>query len=190
MADTTFTNNVTLTDADWFQDVNRLHYTILGDPADAADVRSALGSFVPAGVILDFAGTSAPTGYLGCDGSNVSRTTYSALFAAIGTTWGSGDGSTTFTLPDFRRRVAVGSGGTGTATLGNAVGNTGGAETHTLTVGEMPAHTHTETTHVGGTGWGGFDNVQQTSGTTGSTGGDGAHNNMQPSAVVLKIIKT
>jgi len=69
---------------------------------------------LPAGSLMDFAGTSAPTGWLLCDGSAVSRTTYSALFSAISTTWGSGDGSTTFNVPDFRGRATIGS-GTGTA---------------------------------------------------------------------------
>jgi microcystin-dependent protein len=87
------------------------------------------------GQVVDHAGASVPTWGLQCDGSAVSRTTYAALFAAISTTWGVGNGSTTFNLPDFRRRATVGSGGTGTGTLGNAVGNTGGAET-------LPAHTH------------------------------------------------
>lgn len=149
---------------------------------------------VPTGTMLDFGGTAAPTGYLLCDGANVSRTTYAALFTAIGTTWGVGDGSTTFGMPDMRRRASVGSGGTGTATLGNAVGNTGGAETHALTTGEMPAHTHfAHTPNAGGGQYiGTMAGTDQTpvDMPTSSTGGGGTHNNMQPSAVVLKIIKT
>ena len=90
----------------------------------------------PIGQMVDFAGTSAPTYWLDCDGSAVSRTTYADLFAVISTTWGVGDGSTTFNLPDFQRSVAVGSGGTGTGTLGNSVGDTGGAETDSITVAE------------------------------------------------------
>jgi microcystin-dependent protein len=149
------------------------------------------GTFVPTGVMLDYAGTgSVPDGFLACDGSAVSRTTYANLYAKIGTTWGVGDGSTTFNLPDSRRRVVVGSGGTGTATLGNAVGSVGGAETHALTIAEMPAHTHTEigayvgNVYDGGPSAGGYFGGQN----TGSTGGDGAHNNMQPSLVATKII--
>lgn len=59
-------------------------------------------AFVPAGSMMAYAGASSPTGYLFCDGSAVSRSTYSALFAAIGTGYGAGDGSTTFNLPDTR----------------------------------------------------------------------------------------
>jgi microcystin-dependent protein len=65
---------------------------------------------VPAGAILPFAMNSAPAGWLAADGSNVNRTTYAALFAAISTTYGAGDGSTTFALPDLRGIFVRGSG--------------------------------------------------------------------------------
>lgn len=150
---------------------------------------------IPIGGLLDFAGTTAPAGFLGCDGSAVSRTTYADLYAAIGTTWGVGDGSTTFNVPDFRRRAAVGSGGTGSGTLANSVGSTGGEETHVLTSTEMPAHSHDTT--VGAQMATQIANLVSVAYLTGaasgnlttSTGGGGAHNNIQPSAVVLKIIK-
>lgn len=77
---------------------------------------------VPVGTIIDFAGPNNPAGYLECDGSPVSRAKYSELFAVLGTAWGSGDGSSTFNVPDLRGRVAIGS-GTGTA---------GGATAHSL----------------------------------------------------------
>jgi len=64
----------------------------------------------PAGIIMAFGGTAAPTGFLACDGSPVSRTIYAALFAAIGTTWGSGDGVNTFNVPDLRGAFLRGSG--------------------------------------------------------------------------------
>jgi len=143
------------------------------------------------GSIIDFAGVGLPSGYLDCDGANVSRTTYADLFTAIGTTWGVGDGSTTFTLPDLRRRTTVGSGGTATATLGNAVGNSGGAETHTLSAAEMPSHTHSYTSSGSGPYGGSVGGLSGTliARTTGVTGSDAAHNNIQPSAVVRKLIK-
>lgn len=165
-------------------------------------------SLVPTGVMLDFGGTVAPAGYLGCDGSAVSRTTYAALFAVIGTTWGVGDGSTTFNLPDFRRRTTVGSGGSGTGTLGNAVGNNGGTETHTMTVSEMVNHNHalSGTATISGTqtsgGSGGIAvQVNQytapptaepslIAGLTSAVGSTTPFNIIQPSNIVLKIIKT
>lgn len=73
---------------------------------------------MPVGCVIPFAGAAAPTGWLLCQGQAVSRTTYAQLFSVIGTTYGSGDGSTTFNLPDMRGRVAVGS----DANLGVAVG--------------------------------------------------------------------
>lgn len=98
----------------------------------------------PSGLVSMFAGSTAPTGWLMCDGTAVSRSTYAGLFAAIGVTYGAGNGSTTFNLPDLRTRVPVGKNGTGTfATLGS----TGGAETHTLTTAQMPSHTHTQNSH-------------------------------------------
>lgn len=93
----------------------------------------------PVGTVLPFAGSVAPNGYLLCDGSPVSRTTYANLLAAIGTAYGGGDGTTTFNLPDMRGRVPVGK-NTGTF---NALGKTGGEETHVTTVNEIPAHGHT-----------------------------------------------
>lgn len=74
------------------------------------------GSAMPAGAVIPFAGSSAPTGFLLADGSAVSRTTYSALFTAIGTTFGAGDGSTTFNLPDLRGIFVRGA---GTQTVGS-----------------------------------------------------------------------
>ena len=68
---------------------------------------------IPAGVMMAYGGATAPTGYLLCYGQAVSRATYSDLFAAIGTAWGAGDGSTTFNVPDMRDRVPVGKGDMG-----------------------------------------------------------------------------
>ncbi|MBX4189688.1 phage tail protein [Candidatus Parcubacteria bacterium] len=154
---------------------------------------------IRSGMIEDFGGAAVPAGYLNCDGSAVSRTTYAALFTAIGTTWGIGDGSSTFNLPNFERCVSVGSGGSGSATLGNAVGDTGGEEDHVQTIAEMAQHSHTST--VGGVNgsataapWQSAlgTSTAQTDTIPLSVGleGDGdPFNIMQPSNVVLKIIK-
>lgn len=157
-------------------------------------------SFLPPGLVSWYAGATAPAGWVECDGSAVSRTTYAALFAAIGTTYGVGDGSTTFNLPSQARRVLVGKGGSGTATLGNAIGNTGGSETHTLITAELPSHTHT-VANVAYTGYyantilagssaqaGTVDSANSTV-TTSSTGSGSAHNNMQPSLVMMMIMR-
>ena len=149
----------------------------------------ARASIIPAGIgPLPYAGGTAPTGWLWCQGQAVSRTTYAALFAAIGTTWGVGDGSSTFNVPDPRGRAVIGEGSGGGLTA-RAIGATTGTETHTLTTAEMPAHTHTFDARVGEIGGGG-GGAYQTSGTmtTASTGGGAAHNNMQPSIVAKMII--
>lgn len=95
-----------------------------------------------AGIVKLNAGATAPPGWLVCNGAAVSRTTYAGLFAAIGTTWGVGDGSTTFNVPDLRGRVPRGVAASGT---GNTLGGTFGADTHTHT---GPSHTHTGPSHT------------------------------------------
>jgi microcystin-dependent protein len=101
-----------------------------GNVAAAGDVRAGGSTpLVPIGTILDYAAATAPSGYLVCDGSAVSRTTYAALFAVIGTTWGAGNGSTTFNVPDFRGRTSIGAGtGTGGNATAHALGSKGGDE--------------------------------------------------------------
>ena len=99
----------------------------------------------PTGVINMWATTTAPTEWLLCDGTNVSRSTYAALFAVISTTYGVGDGSTTFTLPNLKGKVPVGR-DSGDASF-DTMGELGGAKTHTLTSAEMPSHTHTQDSH-------------------------------------------
>ncbi len=226
------------------------------DKTDNAQVlkalRALLASLVPAGSIVEFAGAATPAGYLLCNGSAVSRATYAGLWNAIGTTWGAGDGSTTFNLPDLRGRAPIGA-GTGAGLTARALAAKAGEETHVLTTGEVPSlqvngtaesaggHTHgvTDNGHTHGVtdnghthnfgvylsdtsgahaadGSGGLSNTIATDSSTtgvtvnsattgvtvnsdgahthtvgGTTSGDGgAHNNMQPFAVVNFIIKT
>ena len=102
-----------------------------------------------AGIIQMFAGSTAPTGWLECDGSAVSREDYPTLFAAIGTTWGAGDGSTTFNLPDLRGRGPIGA-GAGSGLTSRTLGGNGGSEniqahTHGFTNPKIPNHVHTMT---------------------------------------------
>jgi microcystin-dependent protein len=91
----------------------------------------------PAGTIIDFGGSSAPSGYLACNGAAVSRTTYADLFAAIGVLWGVGDNSTTFNLPNFAVGDAAVQGGTvGAATNGVII-----SHTHAVNIPEWSANT-------------------------------------------------
>lgn len=152
------------------------------------------------GMMIDFAGTEPPEGWLLCDGSFVSKTIYADLFAVIGTIWGPAPGST-FTLPDFRRRVAVGSGGTSSAILGNATGNVGGEEAHTQTEAELFGHAHPGSTITTTSHSPAFSPIVHAMGTDVQTGtptlalsianqgGGQPFNIIQPSAVVSKIIK-
>ena len=121
------------------------------------------GYFGPAkvvGEVFDYAGATAPALCLFCYGQAVSRTTYAALFAVLSTTYGAGDGSTTFNLPDLRGRVIAGKddmGGTSANRLtspinGDTLGAAGGTESHTLTTAELPSHSHTDGTLAAASG--------------------------------------
>ena len=141
---------------------------------------------MPVGCVIPFAGAAAPTGWLLCQGQAVSRTTYAQLFSVIGTTYGSGDGSTTFNLPNMRGRVAVGS----DANLGGTVG----VKNVTLSIAQIPAHSHQYS----------FLDVESATAQSGSqhgipskanrydassTGGGQSHNNLQPSLYLHYVIK-
>lgn len=97
-------------------------------------------STAPVGSGMQYFGSTAPEGYLLCDGSAVSRTTYATLYSIIGSAYGSGDGSTTFNLPDLRGRVSVGRNASNTKF--DVLGEKGGEETHILTTAELPSHNH------------------------------------------------
>jgi microcystin-dependent protein len=158
----------------------------------------------PVGAVLPFAGDVAPTGWLLCYGQPVSRTTYAALFDVVGTTYGIGDGSTTFNLPDLRGRVAAGKddmGGSGAGRLtdvlsggvdGETLGAAGGEQGHVLTVAELAAHAHTERAPVvSGSFESGVTPRQIGADTlTGLTGDDAAHNTVQPTIILNYIIRT
>lgn len=146
---------------------------------------------LPIGSIVPYGSNDIPENWLLCDGRAVSRTTYANLFSVIGTNFGEGDGTTTFNLPDFRTRVPVGlySEDTDFDTIGNA----GGEKEHTLTIEEMPTHSHqflfdqTPGSNI---------NVVQAGGAsawsrdTTTSGNDQPHNIMQPYQVVNYIIKS
>ncbi len=157
----------------------------------------------PSGSIQMYVGSSAPTGWLLCDGTSYLRSGYLPLFGVISTTYGAADG-THFNVPDFRGRAPMGAGtgtgggtsGTGAPTGGSALtaralGAWLGEETHVLTTPEIPSHTHT----IGGSIaiQGGVQDAyspSQPNTTTGNTGGGGAHQNMSPVMTVNFIIKT
>lgn len=167
------------------------------------DLRPLAGAKDMPGIVKDYAGSVAPTGYLLCYGQLISRSTYADLFAAIGTAFGVGDGSTTFALPDLRGRTIAGKddmGGSSANRLTNAsggvdgdtLGASGGNERHTLTTAELASHQHNIPINspaiangnlVGGTNqslWGGR--------LTDAAGGGGSHNNVQPTFILNKII--
>ena len=184
------------------------------DGANLTDIKG-----LNTGLIIPWTTASAPTGFLECDGSNVSRTTYADLFAVIGTTYGAGDGSSTFGLPDFQdncclsksgTKALASTGGANTVTsTGNVSGNLGNTTIDTNTMG---AHSHTYQA-------GSFNNAGNTGSNFGpyrfgqthaitnvnleNAGGGGSHNHnmsgnfagnatsvVQPYLTLMYIIKT
>lgn len=179
-------------------------------PTFRALVTADFPSSVPVGSVIDFAGGLAPTNYLICDGSPLLITSYPALYAIIGTTYGSSSGH--FFLPNLGGRVTVGVGGSGGTTFNLA--DAGGTETVALTTAQLPSHSHTITdqTHVhssslnGNPGGGGYGNYVFASGAavasawsttaaytgingTNATGSGSSHNNLQPYTALNKIIR-
>jgi microcystin-dependent protein len=139
---------------------------------------------IPTGTLSQFAGAAAPTGWLICDGSAISRSTYATLFAVVGTTYGSGDGSTTFNLPDLRGRVAVGyaaAGKTQVATLGNNDGLAENLRNISHHHDPQSGFGNSNKVAAGGGNWG-FSNLQ--------TSGDANNTDSPAYLVVNQIIKT
>ncbi len=173
---------------------------------------TTLSSFsLPSGTVLPFAGTSAPSGYLLCFGQAISRSTYASLFTAIGTTYGAGNGSSTFNVPDLRGRAIAGQddmGGSSADRLtdqsggvnGDTLGASGGTETHTLTTAQLASHSHSATSltltnadDTGGTGnsaeFNASGNLRLTyTPSIGSAGSGNAHNNVQPTLILNYMI--
>lgn len=181
-------------------------------------MESHLASPFPVGMVSPYAGAAAPAGWLLCDGTAVSRTTYAVLFAAIGTTFGAGDGATTFNIPDMRGLLPLGKdnmGGTSanrvTDPTADTLGGAAGEEGHTLTTTEMTTHGHvvsdpghyhtTPGDNAGGNNVGkpapgnwsggvGYVSDTKTTGITiGTTGGGQPHNNMSPYRTLNYIVK-
>ena len=156
------------------------------------------GTGVPTGTIVMWGTGTAPSGWLLLQGQTVSRTTYSALYAVLGTLYGAGDGSTTFRLPNLKGSVPVGLDAAQTefATLGQS----GGEKAHALTAAENGPHTHGPLTagyrymYNGGTGSQGLRETPNVpvsnSDTTASSGSGTPHNNLQPYLVLNYIVKT
>ena len=225
-AASTFSSNITMKAESEvrFADADSSHYIALQAPATVtANVTYTLphndgtsgqfletngsgilsfGDVLPVGTVLPFAGSGAQTGWLYCNGQAANRTTYSVLFTAIGTTYGVGDGSSTFNLPDLRGRVPAGldvdaSGFANRITVtasdvsGTVLGSTGGSQTHILTAGELPtsATYQKETSHGGQSGTAGSGLAQSPAQTALTGANNEAHLNLQPTIILNYIIR-
>ena len=153
------------------------------------------GESLPIGSMIPYGSqNNVPSNWKICDGSEVSRTTYADLFSVIGTSYGAGDGSTTFNLPNKKGRVSVGL--DSSQTEFSTIGKKGGEKTHQLKVEELPSHAHTVKGTVGsggyaeGVSFGNSANPGYTSWVSMSAvGGNQPHNNLQPYEVDVWIIK-
>ena len=171
---------------------------------------------IPTGTIVPWSASSVPSGFLECNGANVSRSTYSALFAVVGTTYGSGDGSSTFGLPDLQDNVAVGKSNnkalasTGGANTVASSGNVGGTTANaTLSTPQLASHSHPGGGNSSPNSVRGQGQLNQninpgfSGATTGNAGSGGGHSHnlsatfsgdatsvLQPYITVIYIIKT
>ena len=167
---------------------------------------------VPAGTVVQSAAIVVPDGWLNCNGALLNKLQYIDLFAAIGNTYGGLITDLSFNLPDLRGRVGIGA-GQGVDLSNRVFATSGGAETHTLTTGEMPSHSHGVTdpghnhSYINNTGDQSVNNIitsetaadqEDYGATTGNSvtgitiinaGGGNAHNNMQPFLVIRYLIK-
>ena len=169
--------------------------------ADQGNVASN-GATIPPGTIFPFGGASAPSGYLFCDGTTVSRTGYAALFSAIGTLWGVGDGSNTFNLPNLQGAFLRGAGGglnPSARVVGSYEADTNKSHTHTASVTD-PGHKHVVPYYTSGQGTsfsgsavlGGLtsETNSATTGVTVANAADGGTEAVPKNYAVLYIIKT
>ena len=153
---------------------------------------------IPVGMVMLYADEYLPASapFLWCNGAAVSRTTYANLFNVIGTTYGSGDGSTTFNVPDTRGRTIINQ-GTGSGLTERTIGHKGGAERHVLTLDQLPPHGHGL---ARGSGSGSLKDpamssaayaslIDDTGYDSQSVGSGAAHNNMSPFVVMSHVIR-
>ena len=165
---------------------------------------------IPTGTIIPWSDSSVPTGFLECNGAAVSRSTYSALFAIVGTTYGAGDGASTFNLPDLQDNVAVGKSGTkalastGGANTVASTGNVGGSTANaTLSTAQLASHSHSGGGGNGVTGMATEVTIARNVPSTGNAGSGGGHSHnmsanftgdatsvIQPYLTIIYIIKT
>jgi len=211
------TGTTTMTNSAAAWDMGQNGITGMADPTAAShavnkgyfDTASTaqLGNAVPIGMVMPHFGATIPTGWLVCDGREVSRVTYTQLFASIGIAYGLPSSGTTFVLPDLRGRAIVGLDNMG-GVLANRIsdswarslGGVGGGETHALTTAQMPSHTHTFSDKYfsydnGGALIGHNSHNSQSitfasvASTTDSVGNGNGHNNVQPSMAIVWIIR-
>jgi microcystin-dependent protein len=173
------------------------------DFVDGTNNCQPVSNIIPVGTVWDYLGATAPAGWLLAQGQAVDRTIYSALYALLGTTYGAGDGSTTFNLPDLRGRMTM------AASATHALGTNGGAETKVIAIANLPSHTHpiTDKSHshtvpigvqaiaapgASGSMWNGSTATNSAfTGITGTlgAGGDTALDVLNPYFVSNKIVK-
>jgi len=181
-----FTLNTSADVLVWTQD-NISLVSVATPPAPAA---------VPTGAILAYGAAAAPSGYLLCDGTAVDRTVYAALFAVLSTTYGAGDGVSTFNVPDMRQKFVLGK---ATAGTGSTLGGSGGAIDHTHT-GPSHTHTYSDTTSApsatvvvqlgSGTTVATDTHTHTSSGTTAASGTGATGTNNPPFVTTVYIVKT